>query len=218
MRISVIMPVNLGYYELIEGGQAVIISAPESEAKFKRAVNSFINQSFKDAELIIISDGCVKAEMIYLNHYTHIPSIHFKRIDKQAFFGGIVRQTGIEMATGEIICYLDHDDMFGQEHLAIINKNFNTKKYEWIYYDDYVIADREIILREVQPIICMIGTSSIAHRKNLEIKWGDGYGHDWDLVRTYLMPRIGCKIPTPQYYVCHRSNVLGVRGDGVIDF
>jgi len=208
MRISVIMPVNLGYYDVIENGQVVIKSASDPEHKFRRAINSFIIQSFKDAELIIVVDGCWIAANIYLTGYSQIPNIRYKWLDKQVQYAGIVRQTGIEMATGEIICYLDHDDMFGRNHLSIINENFDLEKYDWVYYDDFIVyPDDTVFLRDVQQEVCKIGTSSIAHKKNLEVKWGDGYGHDWHLVNTYLIPNHKCiKIPTPQYYVCHCSN------------
>jgi glycosyltransferase involved in cell wall biosynthesis len=210
MRISVIMPVCLSPYASIPetDDQVVISSAPEPEIKFIRAVKSFINQSFKDAELIIVADGDRRAEEIYIPYWSHIYSIRFKYIEKQALYSGVVRQTGIEMAAGKIICYLDHDDMFGPDHLQIINDNFNLKKYDWIYYDDYVITGEEIKLREVKPEICMIGTSSIAHRESAKVIWGDKYGHDWYMIQKYLLPLSrNTKIPTPQYYVGHYTNM-----------
>ena len=65
----------------------------------------------------------------------------------------------------------------------------------------------------------MIGTSSIAHRRTTKVVWGDGYGHDWFMIVKYLLPRKNCiKIATSQYYVCHRSEVMGVKGNGELDF
>jgi glycosyltransferase involved in cell wall biosynthesis len=217
------MAVNLTPYELIEDGQVVIRSAPEPETKFIRAVNSFINQSFQDAELIIVGDGCRIAEAIYQRYYTPFKNIRFQYIDKQSKWGGRVRQTGIEMAAGKIICYLDHDDMFGKEHLSIINKNFDLRKYAWVYYDDYIIYNNEVandILerRDVQQVICMIGTSSIAHKKTTKLIWGNGYGHDWFMIEKYLLSLKSMKIPMPQYYVCHNSTAKGVHLDGTIEF
>jgi glycosyltransferase involved in cell wall biosynthesis len=223
MRISVIMMVSLTPYELEENGQIVIRSAPEPETKFIRAVNSFINQSFKDAELIIVADGCRIAEALYKKYYIHISNIRFQYIVKQPKWGGAMRQTGIGMAKGKIICYLDADDMFGKEHLSIINKNFDLRKYDWVYYDDYIIFDNEVgrnnlEKRDVQKIICTIGTSSISHKKTTKLIWGDGYGHDWFMIEKYLLPLKSMKITTPQYYVCHNSNNAGVRLDGTIEY
>ncbi len=223
MRISVIMAVNLSPYQLVENGQVVITSAPDSEFKFTRAVNSFINQSFKDAELIIVGDGCRIAEALYQRYYTHIPNIRFILIPKQVPWGGAVRQTGISLAKGKIICYLDHDDMFGKEHLKIINKGFDLRKYDWVYYDDYIIYSNEFVsnvieTREVWKEATHIGTSSISHKKTVQLIWGDGYGHDWFMIEKYLLSKKSMKIPTPQYYVGHSSTVKGVRLDGIIEF
>jgi glycosyltransferase involved in cell wall biosynthesis len=179
--------------------------------KFKRAVKSFIDQEFKNAELIIISDNCGDSERIYQTYYADIPSIRFNRIEKQPLFGGMVRQTGVEMARGEIICYLDHDDFFGPKHLQIINDNFDTEKYDWIYYDDYLVVDPAFncVIRNTVPVACEIGTSSIAHKRvNItDVKWKDSYGHDWALISEHLIGRPGIKIPMPQYYVCHRPGL-----------
>jgi hypothetical protein len=58
--ISVIMPVNLGGYK-----HNNIKSASNPAYKFQRAVQSYLDQTFKDSELIIISDGCFIAEYIW---------------------------------------------------------------------------------------------------------------------------------------------------------
>jgi len=202
MRISVIMPVFLGDY--ITYGDSRSASKPG--VKFKRAVDSFLDQSFKDAELIIIADGDSLAENIYEEYWLYTPQVRFKLIAKQPSFSGFVRQTGIEMAQGEIICYLDHDDMFGKDHLKIINKNFDFSKHDWVYYNDFVILNADHSLKEERyNIISLgrIGTSSIAHKKSLNVVWDDGYEHDWRMIEKYLLPHLVIKIPTPEYYVCH---------------
>jgi len=200
MRISVIMPAFLQAYEINE-----IKSAKDPVIKFLRAVDSFIRQSFNDTELIIISDGCKITEQLYDIEFSHISRIKYAYIEKQSIFGGRVRQTGIEMAQGEIITYLDHDDYIGIDHLKIINDNF---KDDWVYYNDYLIQGKEgedLIFkeREVSPELYYIGTSMIAHRKDLNVVWGDGYAHDWRMIEKYLLPHPSMKIPTPEYYVCH---------------
>lgn len=202
MRISVIMPVYLGEYTTWGDNQG----ASNPIEKFVRAVNSFLAQSFKDAELIIISDGCKDAEDIYQLNWKQTPSIRFKALDKQSDFSGVVRQTGIEMAQGEIICYLDHDDKFGENHLQVISDNFDTSKYDWVYYDDYTVHNTEFTdLRKRDNIIALgrIGTSSIAHKRSLNVVWGNGYGHDFKLIEDYLLHYQVHKIPAPQYYCAH---------------
>jgi glycosyltransferase involved in cell wall biosynthesis len=203
MRFSVIMPVCLEGY--VAGPNR---SASNPEFKFTRAIDSFLNQTFQDAELIIIADGSKRAEEIYLAYYSQYPNIKFKYIEKTPLFSGLVRQAGIDMAEGEIVCYLDHDDVFGVSHLAIINQYFDTSLWDWVYYNDFLVTNPELTgLAERDNIIAdsRIGTSTIAHKRSLGVKWPDGYGHDWRLIESCLLPHPCAKIPTAQYYVCHSS-------------
>lgn len=201
--ISVIMPVYLKPYE-VDG----IKSASNPERKFMRAVDSFIHQSYSDAELVIISDGCTTAEKIYYDNWTLNARIRFKYILKHPTFSGQVRQTGIDMARGDLICYLDHDDFFGRDHLKIIAENLDTTKYDWGWYNDWLIQGKNegkllFTERQVRPQLYEIGTSSMVHKKSVGVWWQDGYTHDWRTIEKYLLHRPGVKLPTPQYYVCH---------------
>ena len=191
------MPVFLGEYSS---------RGTHPEYKFKRAVESFLLQDFKDAELIIISDGCQVADTIYNHYFKSKKNVKYQWIEKQPPFGGQARQTGIELAEGRIICYLDADDIFGTEHLSIINQHFDTAQYDWVYYNDIMIVNEAFNTQQrimsLQP--CHIGTSCIAHKRSMNVVWGDRYGHDWAFIHDHLMKSIRyTKIPTPQYYVCH---------------
>ena len=192
------MAVHLGYYDV-----GFTHSASDPTIRFRNAIESFRKQTFKDAELIIVSDGCKIAEAIYEDSYSHDLSIKFKYLEKQPIFSGVPRNVGIEMAEGDIICYLDHDDAFGPNHLQIINDNFGA--WSWVWYNDFLV---DTILahkyeRDVVPAMNVIGTSAIAHRKDAGVVWGDGYAHDWRMIEACLLPLPGIKIPTPEYYVCH---------------
>lgn len=202
-KISVIMPVFLGDYDGC---------ADNREEKFKSAVISFTRQSYKNCELIIISDGCDGAEKIY-NGALVYDNIIFKKIDKQLLFSGNVRAEGLKLATGDIICYLDSDDMFGVNHLKSIATEFKYhSKFDWVYYNDLIIQpNQEPINRPVEVIEGSIGTSSICHRKECKATWKgcDGYGHDWSFITQLINqhPSHG-KIYGAEYFVCHIPNIF----------
>jgi glycosyltransferase involved in cell wall biosynthesis len=202
VRISVVMPVYLGEYTF-----EVHRSASNPEIKLRRAIDSFLSQTFRDSELIMVSDGDERA-MDIADEYGGLVDAFI--IEKQPLYGGMVRQVGVRRAQGEIICYLDHDDLFGFNHLQTISDNFDTSKYDWIYYNDFLIrsADHSIKQeRKVVPMQNIIGTSAIAHKRSVPVVWEDGNTHDWALISKYLMGRPSTKIPTPEYYVCHNSGL-----------
>lgn len=203
------MPVTLNSYEYVCDNGFVVKSAENMDIKFRRAVNSFLSQTYHNKELIVVSDGCLQTVKILISAYSYelfSEIIKLRVLSKQPIFSGFVRQAGLEMADGHVICYLDADDFFGRNHLKIIADNFAE---EWVYYDDYIVKDihnPKDFKRIVKPEIAKIGTSSIAHLKNIDIKWGGGYGHDWAIIEKLLSLPYR-KIPTPEYFVCHCSQL-----------
>jgi uncharacterized protein with von Willebrand factor type A (vWA) domain len=74
-KISIIMQSYLGEYPG---------SRTDSVEKFKRAVKSFQNQLYKNCELIIVSDGCIKTQETYFSEFKTDPNIKFIFVDKDA--------------------------------------------------------------------------------------------------------------------------------------
>src|SRR3954468_14224010 len=106
-KISIIMPSYLGDYPN---------AASDREGKLKRAIISFLDQTYARRELILVADGCEQTENVYKflknNSGKPISSlIRLVKIPKQGHFSGAVRNAGIDVATGEIIAYLDTDDI-----------------------------------------------------------------------------------------------------------
>jgi len=205
MKISVIMASYLGNYP---GG------ASNREIKFKRSVKSFINQTHKDKELIIVSDGCEITNKLYEENFSDIDNIKLIKLNKQPFYSGNMRNVAFDISDGDIITYLDSDDAIGKKHLEIIDNQFDINEYDWVYYDDYMVLNKDFTklhIRKVETRWASIGTSSISHKnpKNLKngkyLKWSDGYGHDFLFV--FKLNALGLtfkKIENmPQYLVCH---------------
>ena len=69
MKISVIMASYLGQYNGCASNRV---------DKFKRAIDSFIYQTYSNCELIIIADGCDITEDLYNSYY--INSLHQNEI------------------------------------------------------------------------------------------------------------------------------------------
>jgi glycosyltransferase involved in cell wall biosynthesis len=181
--ISVVMPSYLGDYPT---------AASNREQKLPRAIESFLAQEI--GQLIVVADGCHKTVEIASKY-----PVNTIFTDKQPHFSGNTRNIGIQSAQYDYIAYLDNDDVFGKGHLKAIADNADT---DWLYWDDYVDG-------EVRPVwfeIGHIGTSAIAHKKSLDCKWGDGYGHDWQFIqqlKNYPSKRI-----TANYQVMHIPGII----------
>jgi len=184
------------------------------DKKLIRAIRSFINQTWKgEKELIIVGDGCQKTKEIYETHFKDNKEIIHFHSQKQPMYSGGIRTIGLKIATGDIICYLDNDDVLGKEHLQTISEQF-IDDVDWVYYNDFMVLNKEFTkfqLRWVDPRWASIGTSSIAHKnpkkcKQLtDLEWFTGYGHDFLYV--LKLASLGAKFKklekNPQYLVCH---------------
>lgn len=189
-------------------------AAKNREDKFVRAVNSFIRQKYENIELIIVADGCNTTAELYHDclHDSSIKNIVLSKVTKQKSFAGFIRNVGILHATGDIICYLDTDDMFEYEHLYDINAAFNSKPgTDWVYSNDWA-ADNNGSRRERNNKLeyGRVGTSAIAHKKHLRLLWPDGYGHDWKFIESLMVKsdKFFKTVRPNGYTVCHIPNVV----------
>jgi glycosyltransferase involved in cell wall biosynthesis len=206
MKITVIMAAYLGDYPG---------AGKNREKKFIRAVKSFLNQTYEDKELIIVSDGCQLTTKICQENWKDNKEIRSIMIPKQVTLSGAIRNAGLALAGGDIITYLDSDDIIGKTHLQTIANQFGD--VDWVYYDDYLVLDntfKNFETRWVQPKYGKIGTSSISHLNPNKseilngLKWSNGYGHDYMFVLDLIQS--GAKYKklekAPQYLVCHYRN------------
>lgn len=206
MKVSVIMPSFLGYYDGC---------ASDRENKFIRAVHSFLENSLDEKELIIVGDNCPITESVlndYFKHEINIGKIKFHQFSKkQKLFSGSLRSKGIELASGEYICYLDTDDILGKGHLLSIYNQVSSQNLDWAYYNDFVNSDAGLITKKVDLQKDSIGTSSIIHRKDKKINWDkcDGYGHDFKFIQRLISwSNNKDKIYGGTYIICHIPNQI----------
>lgn len=204
-KVSVIMASFLGDFPG---------AAKNRDEKFIRAVNTFKNQTYQNKELIVVSDGCDITTRLYNENYGNDDNIKLLQLPKQELYSGEMRNVAFGVADGDLISYLDSDDVLGKKHLEIIVNQFDTDKYDWVFYNDYLVLSsdfKKLQTRIVETRYASIGTSAITHKnpKNIKngefLKWKSGYGHDWIFVMK--MNTLGMRFTklnkTPQYLVCH---------------
>lgn len=171
VKISIVMQVNLTNYEG---------SRTEAVNKFRRAVNSYQNQIYKNTELIIVSDGCNRTHQIYNREFIQDPSIKFMFLDRNGsplmyeqteegkYYRGFPRRAGVGIATGSLITYMDSDDYllpeFAMTLMLIYNSSPESDWYinsSWYDSSDHNWEDSE----------SMYGSN---HEESIEIENIDG--------------------------------------------
>src|SRR5688500_9607984 len=93
---------------------SVVLPVYNSENYIKEAIDSILNQTFKDFELIIINDGSVdrSAEVIQA-----IKDSRIVYVDQQNSGLAATLNRGIQMARGKYIARQDNDDISIPERL-----------------------------------------------------------------------------------------------------
>lgn len=94
---------------------SVVIPVYNRAKDLGRALLSVLSQTCQDFEIIVVDDGSQddpQAVVDVLNE----PRIHFVRQRNRG--GGVARNTGIDVAHGQFIAFLDSDDVFLPHHLA----------------------------------------------------------------------------------------------------
>ncbi len=95
---------------------SVIIPAYNAERTILETVESVLQQSFSDFELIVVDDGSRDRTLELLS------SIRDKRLKVLSYKNGgvsLARNRGIANATGEFIAFLDHDDLWTADKLEL---------------------------------------------------------------------------------------------------
>ena len=201
-KVSVIMASYLGPYPG---------AASNRDRKFVRAVNSYKKQTYQNKELIIVSDGCSITIELYNRFFSNDSDIKLIQIPKQQLYSGEMRNSALKIASGDIISYLDSDDVLGPKHLQIIVDQFDLEKYDWVFYNDYLVLDKDFkkfYLRVVEPRWASIGTSSISHKNLPSVSWSEGYGHDFKFMFKLASDGLRYKKleKIPEYLVAHYAN------------
>jgi len=111
---------------------SVIISAYNIENYIQRAINSVLEQTFTDYELIIVNDASKDSTLEKIKEYND-PRITIIENEKNIGLGA-VRNKGIAIAKGEYIVHLDGDDsLYEPTTLQKINDLIGVDKPDIIY-------------------------------------------------------------------------------------
>ena len=95
---------------------SIILPVYNAEKYIGNAVDSVLNQTFADFELIIVDDGSTDNTSDIINQFE---DIRIKIITQDNLGPGAARNNAFKIAKGDYIMYLDSDDWFCPEALEI---------------------------------------------------------------------------------------------------
>ncbi len=109
----------------------VVIPVYNKEEHIARCLESVIAQTFQDYEIVMVCDPSTDNSNQAVNRYRGEKVRIFHR-DQPGPGGYAARNLGIEKARGEWIAFLDADDEWTAEHLAVVHDLANRHPLAWV--------------------------------------------------------------------------------------
>ncbi|AEG18598.1 glycosyltransferase [Methanobacterium paludis] len=207
---------------------SIIMPTYNRKGIIERAINSVLNQTFNNYELIIIDDGSTDGteNLINVKYDDHLKSGKIKYFKQKN--GGVskARNKGLNEAQGDIIAYLDSDNYWFETYLkkmvsALFNTNRNTayaaievnNAYENKKYVRRTKYDRNLLLKGNY-----IDLNIFVHKKFLYDQLG-GFNEslkrlvDWDLILRYTKSNEPCFVNEvlAEYFISNELNNISLN-------
>ena len=128
---------------------SVIVPIYNAESTIERCVNSILNQSYKNFELILIDDGSTDNSLkVIINNYKNIKNI--KIITQKNIGVARTRNKGIKIAKGKYIMFIDNDDFIDidyiEKHVDKIKKGFDVviSGYRRVDEENRILCEKKL--------------------------------------------------------------------------
>lgn len=117
---------------------SVVIPAYNSAWTIAETVQSALSQRFREHEIIVVNDGSPDTEALERALRPRIENIVYIKQRNQG--AGPARNTAIEHARGELIAFLDADDVWLPEYLASQFVYLNRHSLDMVYSDAWLLT------------------------------------------------------------------------------
>ncbi len=138
---------------------SIIIPVYNVEQYLEQCLDSVINQTFKDIEIICINDCSTDNSLQIIKEYQHkddrIVLIDLKQNDGQ----GNARNQGIKIANGKYITFIDSDDWVTRDYVEVLYKSIEK------YNTDFVVANQLLFDNKTCKITIPSDSSKLIYDK-----------------------------------------------------
>jgi glycosyltransferase involved in cell wall biosynthesis len=117
---------------------SVVVPTRDRLEKLQRALSGVDSQGFRDFEVIVVDDGSVDTTVSWLR--TQCPGVRVLAMERP---GGAARarNRGFDLARGELIAFLDDDDVWRPSYLEAQVEHLDAHPTAALSYADHVETD-----------------------------------------------------------------------------
>lgn len=167
---------------------SVIVAVYAAEKYLRRCLDSLLNQSFSDFEVILIDDGSEDSSGKICDEYSFNDS-RFKVVHKSN--GGVssARQLGLECAVGEYVIHVDPDDWTEPQMLQELYEFATKNSSDMVICDFYSEYLGKTVYESQQP-------TSLSHEKVFSDFFSKLHASCWNkLVKRNLFEMYSIRFP-----------------------
>ncbi len=192
---------------------SVVLCTYNRAGYLNKCIDSVINQTFRDWELMIVDDGSQDNTFEIVNSYIQdFENVRYLKHQNKKL--GYAKNAGIQASFGEYITFIDSDDAYKPNHLEsrleymqahpkvdLIEGGFFSE--EEIFVADYFKPGKTISLRE-----CVLGPTFFAKRQVFFESGGFNnvpYGEDTDFWSRASEKFKTHKLKQPETYIYTRA-------------
>lgn len=127
---------------------SIIVPIYNAENYLKKCIDSLVNQTKKELEILLINDGSTDKSEEIINSYQDSRIKYYKNKNQGI---GKTRNFGIEKSTGKYIMFIDSDDYLDEKACEILYNKAENDKLEIVLCDFYKLYDSGKLEEVKQP-------------------------------------------------------------------
>lgn len=138
----------------------VIIATYNYSVVLRCAIESVLRQTFTDYEIIVVGDGCTDDSETVVAAFNE-PRLHWHNLPENHGNQAFPNNKGIELARGQYIAYLGHDDLWHPTHLEKLVAAAQANDAEFVNSLCVMIAPEGSRVRSLTGLKMGEGTRSV---------------------------------------------------------
>lgn len=127
---------------------SIITPVYNVERCIEKTINSIINQSCKDFELLLIDDGSKDKSIEIAENLLINSDINYRIISQENSGVSVARNKGISEAKGKYVCFLDSDDYIHKDYIKLMYEKALTCDCDLVFCDYTQVDSKDKILVE----------------------------------------------------------------------
>jgi len=125
---------------------SIITPVYNVERCIEKTINSVINQSSKDFELLLIDDGSQDKSIEIAEKLLVNSDINYRIISQENSGVSVARNKGISEARGEYVCFLDSDDYIHKDYIELMYEKASTCNCDLVFCDYAQVDSKDKVL------------------------------------------------------------------------